>query len=118
MATMEDEARVRRGFWPKLGRVFAQVPFAGQLAAAYFCAIDPATPVKAKGILLAALAYFVLPFDAVPDFILGLGFTDDMAVLFGTWRVISPHMKPEHFEKARVALEELKRAGPERQSST
>ena len=57
-----------------------QIPFAEDLAAAYFCAVDPATPSRVKGILFAALAYFVMPVDFIPDFITGLGFTDDAAV--------------------------------------
>jgi uncharacterized membrane protein YkvA (DUF1232 family) len=108
MAIIDNESIVRDGFWPKLGRAFAHVPFAGHLAAAYYCAFDPQTPLKAKGVLLAALAYFILPFDVIPDFILGLGFTDDMAVLYGAFNVIRRHLKPEHHERAREALAKLK----------
>ena len=65
--------RVARGFWPKIRRVAAHVPFAGDALALWFCARDPDTPAAARGMMLAALAYFILPFDAVPDFIVGLG---------------------------------------------
>ena len=57
-----DEARVRRGFWPKVGRVAARLPFAEDFLAAYYCAFDRATPLQVRAALLAALAYFVLPF--------------------------------------------------------
>ena len=67
------------------------------------------TPMKAKGILVGALAYFILPFDVVPDFILGLGFTDDMAVLFAALNVIRTHLKPSHREQARDTLERIRR---------
>ena len=109
MVLMNNEDTVRQGFWPKLARVLASVPFAEDIAAAYYCAFDPATPLRAKGILLAALAYFIMPFDVVPDFIVGLGFTDDMAVLFAAFNLIRNHMNQSHRDQAREALERLRR---------
>lgn len=103
---------MKQGFWPKLGRVLSRVPFAEDAIAAYFCAFDPATPLKVKGILLAALAYFIFPIDALPDFILGLGFTDDMAVLFTAIGMIRTHMTPAHRDRAKAALEKLRRGEP------
>jgi uncharacterized membrane protein YkvA (DUF1232 family) len=109
MIMTQNERTVRKGFWPKLARVLAHVPFAEELVAAYYCAFDRSTPLRAKGILLAALAYFVLPLDAVPDFILGLGFTDDLTVIVTAIAMIRSHMKPEHRDRARETLERLKR---------
>jgi uncharacterized membrane protein YkvA (DUF1232 family) len=57
--------------------------------------------------LIAALAYFILPVDAIPDFLLGLGFTDDLAVIATAISMMRRHMKPEHRERARAALEKL-----------
>ena len=102
-----NESRVERGLWPKLGRVAACIPFAGDLLAAYYCARDPGTPALAKATLMAAVAYFVLPTDLVPDFIAGLGFTDDAAVLFMVLNVFSGHIKRQHREKAKLILAEL-----------
>jgi uncharacterized membrane protein YkvA (DUF1232 family) len=104
-----DEQRVRRGFWRKAGRVAARLPFAEDLLAAYFCAFDPATPFPVKAALMGALAYFVLPFDFVPDLLPFLGFADDAAVLFTALRMVAGNMRPEHREAARAALERLKR---------
>jgi uncharacterized membrane protein YkvA (DUF1232 family) len=98
------ERTVREGFWKKLLRVAGRIPFAEDAAAAYFCAVDPATPSKVKAVLFAALAYFVMPFDVVPDFIAGLGFTDDAAVLAMAIGLVAKHMKPEHMRQARAAL--------------
>lgn len=58
---------MRRDFWDKAKRVAARLPFAENLLAAYYCALDHDTPVQAKAMLFAALAYFVLPFDFFPD---------------------------------------------------
>lgn len=99
-----NEARVRAGFWPKLKRVIARVPFVEELLVAYYCAIDPLTPPRVKGLLYAGLAYFVLPFDLLPDAIAGLGFTDDAAVLTAIIAAVSSHILPRHRERARVAL--------------
>jgi len=111
MDLTRDEQTVRAGFWPKLGKVFASIPFAEDAVAAYYCAFDRATPLKVKGVLLGALAYFVLPLDAVPDFLLGLGFTDDMAVLLAAISMIRTHIRPEHYDKARETLARLKTGG-------
>jgi uncharacterized membrane protein YkvA (DUF1232 family) len=109
MVLTSNEEKVRAGFWPKLGRVFASIPFAEDAVAAYYCAFDRATPLKVKGVLLGALAYFILPLDAVPDFLLGLGFTDDMAVLVTAVSMIRSHLKPDHYDKARETLDRLRK---------
>ena len=104
-----NEKKVRDRFWPKLARSLARVPFAEQAVAAYYCALDPQTPLKVKGILLAALAYFIMPIDLVPDFILGLGFTDDLTVLATAIGLVRAHMRPEHRRRAAAALDRLRR---------
>ncbi|HAH66781.1 MAG TPA: hypothetical protein DCL72_15215, partial [Rhizobiales bacterium] len=76
-AFAERERQIRRDFWAKLKRFAGRVPFVDDLVAAYYCALDPATPMRVRGMLLAALAYFILPFDLIPDMIAGLGFADD-----------------------------------------
>lgn len=108
MAVLSKESFVREKFFPKLARVLASVPFAEEAVAAYYCAFDKATPLKAKGILIGALAYFILPVDAVPDFILGLGFTDDMAVLLAAFNVVRTHVTQAHRDRARETLERLR----------
>ncbi len=99
-----NEIRVRRDFWPKIRRVLGRVPFAAELVAAYYCALDPATPASAKAILLSALAYFIMPVDLVPDFIAALGFTDDAAVLYMAVNKVRQHIRPEHRERAKDFL--------------
>jgi uncharacterized membrane protein YkvA (DUF1232 family) len=99
-----DERIVRTGFRAKLRANLHRIPFLDEVLAAYFCAVDPATPARVKGVLLAALAYFVLPVDAMPDFMAVLGFTDDATVLLAAMRAVQGHVRPEHRERARVAL--------------
>jgi len=95
-----NEVRVQTGFWPKFRRVVSKIPFARDLLAVYYSARDEETPIQAKGLMFAALAYFVLPTDVLPDFITGLGFTDDAAVLVALMNVVGRAVKPRHREKA------------------
>jgi uncharacterized membrane protein YkvA (DUF1232 family) len=100
-----DEQLVRGGFWTKMRKAAKRTSFAREAVAAYYCAADPAAPTRVRLILLAALAYFIMPVDAIPDFIAGLGFTDDAAVLFAAWRAVGPEIKDHHRERARAKLE-------------
>jgi len=102
-----DRRLTERAFWRKLRRHARRLPFLGELLAAYFCAVDPATPLRAKAVLYGALAYFILPADAIPDWILGFGFTDDAAVLAAAVRSIIPHIKDGHRSRARQAIDRL-----------
>ncbi len=108
MTQTSNEAAIARDFWPKLKRSLARIPFAEDVLAAFYCAFDPATPLKVKGILLAALAYFIMPIDVIPDVLLGLGFTDDMAVLYTAISMIRSHMTQAHRDKAKDTLDKLK----------
>jgi uncharacterized membrane protein YkvA (DUF1232 family) len=54
--------------------------------------------------LLGAIAYFILPFDFVPDMLPVLGFTDDAAILATALRMVASHITPEHRDAARAAL--------------
>lgn len=104
----EDDAsrakRVRRGFWKKFRTAARHIPFAEDVGAAYFCAFDSATPLRVRATLIGALAYFVMPVDAVPDFIIGLGFADDATVLMTALTMLRGHLKPVHYEAAKRAL--------------
>ena len=80
----------------------ARLPFAEDLLAAYYCAFDRATPLPVKAALVGALAYFVLPFDVMPDVLPLLGFTDDAAVLLTALRMVAGNIRPEHRDAARA----------------
>ena len=103
-----NEMRVRKGFWPKMRRTAARIPFAGQAMAAWYAAQDPKTPLAAKGLILGALAYFVMPVDAIPDIFAGIGFTDDAAVIAAVLATLGAHLKPCHHDQAAQALKRLR----------
>ena len=100
----QDRESVRRRFWSKLKRVAARLPFAEDLLAAYYCAFDKETPRHVQAALLGAVAYFILPFDFVPDMLPVLGFTDDAAVLATAIRLVASHITEDHRQAARAAL--------------
>ena len=103
-----NEVRVKEGFWPKMGRVASRIPFANQAVSVYYAARDPETPMAAKGIMLGALAYFVMPVDAIPDVLLGIGFTDDAAVITAVIATLGANVKKRHREAAEKALDRLR----------
>ena len=102
---IRDEERVRREFWHKVRRAAVQLPFAEDLLAAWYCAFDRETPTEVRAALIGALAYFVLPFDAMPDVMPMLGFADDAAVLVTALRLVASHLLPEHRAAAQRAIE-------------
>lgn len=104
-----NERRVARGFWPKIRRTAAKIPFAGDALSVWFCAKDPETPAQAKALMMAGLAYFVLPVDAIPDVLAGIGFTDDAAVFAAMLAIVGRHLKPRHKQDARQVLERMAR---------
>jgi uncharacterized membrane protein YkvA (DUF1232 family) len=70
-------------FWAKLRRFAAR---AGRVVVErarrlYYASQDTRTPAWAKRSIYAGLAYFIVPFDLIPDFISGIGYTDDATTL-------------------------------------
>lgn len=105
------ERRVRRKFWTTFQRAASRLPFAEEVVAGYYCALDSRTPRRTRAILFAALAYFVMPFDIIPDILLGIGFTDDIAVLTAALTAVSAQIKPSHRDAARQALKDMRGGG-------
>jgi uncharacterized membrane protein YkvA (DUF1232 family) len=102
-----DAQGVHSGFWEKVRATLGRVGFLEEAIAAFYCATDSRTPSWVKATLLGALAYFILPLDTVPDFLVALGYTDDFAVLMGALRAVGSHVTPEHRERARETLAKL-----------
>ncbi|MEM6666041.1 MAG: YkvA family protein [Pseudomonadota bacterium] len=108
----QREHTVRSKFWTKFKAVARNVPFSRDLLAAYYCALDTATPFRVRATLLGALVYFITPIDMLPDFIMGLGFTDDAAVLYAAIRAVAGSVKPEHYQKADDNLQDNENPEP------
>lgn len=92
---------VQEGFWSKAKRYASKVPFAEEVVSLYYCALDPATPLKAKATAIAALAYWILPIDLIPDFVPVAGFADDATAVLFAYKSLSGQITDEHREKAK-----------------
>lgn len=66
----------------------------------YYALLDKDTPGWAKAVITGALAYFVLPTDAVPDFLPG-GYVDDLGALAAAVATVAAHIKDDHTLKAK-----------------
>lgn len=100
-----QEEYVERTLWTKIKHTAARVPFVPDVVAMYYTVRDAKTPFWARATIFAALAYFILPVDTIPDFIPLVGFSDDAGAIAAALAVVSAHMTDEHREKARQALE-------------
>ena len=99
-----DDTQVRQSFWPKARKTLGKIPFSEDAVAAFYCATDSATPLPIRATLMGALAYFVLPIDAIPDILLGLGYTDDAAIMIAAFTAARVHITEAHRAKARAWL--------------
>lgn len=102
-----DENRLFAEVLALLRRIARRIPFAADVLALWYCARDPMTETRVKLIILAALAYFVMPVDAIPDLLPFLGYTDDAAVIAATVAAVRSAVTDLHKRKAQDALADL-----------
>ena len=93
-------------FWAKLGRCGRRAgrEVVEKTLVLYYALKDKDTPIWARGVITAALGYFILPMDAIPDVAPFIGYTDDLGVLAVALATVVGHVKDEHREKARQQL--------------
>ncbi len=101
---LRDLPYVQEGFWPKLKKVANKIPFAGEAVALYYCALDENTPKWARRVALAAIAYFILPFDVIPDALVFVGYTDDASLVIAAIKALDQFVTPGHRKAAREFL--------------
>lgn len=91
-----------KSFFSKLKKYALRISKAGTGLALtlYYTSKDADTPLWAKTVILAALGYLILPIDAIPDLIPGIGFSDDLSALVAAFSTIAAHIKEEHRQKA------------------
>lgn len=68
---------------------------------------SPNTSSKDKLIIIAPLAYFILPVDLIPDMFLGLGYADDGIAVMAALKAITSSITPEIIEQAKLTHKKL-----------
>jgi uncharacterized membrane protein YkvA (DUF1232 family) len=91
-------------FLKTVRRLAARLPFVRHAVAMWHAMLDPQTPLTAKAVIVGALAYFLLPTDALPDFLGLVGFTDDAAVIAAAARAVRASLLPKHYTLADTTL--------------
>jgi uncharacterized membrane protein YkvA (DUF1232 family) len=91
-----------QGLWRKLGAsaLKAGKKAVGHALELYYALEESSTPSWAKGVIIGALGYFILPADAIPDMLPGIGYTDDLGVLAAALAAVEMHITPEIKAKA------------------
>lgn len=70
----------------------------------HYAAQRPSTPLWAKRTAYGAIAYFILPLDAIPDFIVGIGYTDDLGALALAVTTLATYIDDDVRDQARAQL--------------
>lgn len=73
----------------------------------YYVLIDSNVPITIRITIAGALGYLILPFDLIPDFVFGLGFTDDIAALYYVVEQVQAYRTPEIDNKVEAKMREL-----------
>ena len=89
-----------------LRRFIRHIPLIDRTLAAYYCARDPQTPLYARLAVFFGIAYFIMPFDLIPDFIPFVAHLDDAAVMLLAIRIVHHRITPEHRERGRLLLDQ------------
>ena len=96
------------GFWEKLKKnaIAAGSELVEKALWLYYAAQRPETPVWAKTVIFSALAYFILPIDAIPDAIPFGGFVDDLGAIAAAIGTVSLYITEEVKEQARQKMKD------------
>ena len=83
-----------QALWGKLARVAKRLgrEMVEKILWLYYATQRPETPAWAKTVVYSALAYFILPTDAIPDFIPVSGYADDMAAITAALTTIAAYI--------------------------
>lgn len=93
-------------FWTKLKKFAVKAGHSVVYTALllYYTLQKPDLPKKARITILAALGYFILPVDLIPDLAVGIGFTDDLGALGVALIQVAMHIDDEVKKKAKAKL--------------
>ena len=95
-----------RGLKEKLSKIVrkAGIKTVYAVLVAFYAVQSDALSFKEKVRLYGALGYFILPADLIPDALIGLGYSDDLAALLYVLHTVSSNITPEVKQQAREKL--------------
>ena len=96
-------------FWQKIKR-YGKVAGASIVYHAlllWYVATKASTPMPVKLLIIGGLGYFIAPADIIPDFLVGLGYGDDAALLIGIISSVVTYIDKESKSKAIARAKEL-----------
>lgn len=91
--TVKGKKRINQEFPRKIKTAKGIHGFVDKLKKLYRYFQDPLTSKAKKGLIGAALLYFIMPFDVVHDFIPLLGFIDDGVAIALIWSMVEKELK-------------------------
>lgn len=71
----------------------------------FYCLKDKDTPTWAKGVIVGALGYLILPTDLIPDILPGAGYGDDWGAIVAALGTVAAYIKDDHKVKASLQVE-------------
>ena len=101
-STEEASLYVRANFRDKLHQVSGLGKVADHLWALYHYMTDPSVHWSKKAVVVSALLYFIVPMDAVPDFVPIAGFLDDIGVISLTVRYVGRQLRPYYLDNTGI----------------
>lgn len=99
-------AVARKG--PRLGQLREDVRLLQALCVAWWRGEYRAISPRALVTIVAGLLYFVSPLDAIPDWLLGVGLLDDIAVLGWVLKTVSDELEAFRAWRQRQSPEKLR----------
>jgi uncharacterized membrane protein YkvA (DUF1232 family) len=89
----EDMEYVDENLWSKLEKGGKRISFARDIVALYNFMKDPIVRWHRKAIVVAALIYFIVPLDTIPDLTPFFGYLDDLGVITALLKYLGSELK-------------------------
>ena len=97
------------GLWEKIRKNIAKigVKVIYQALLLFYVAQSPNCPAKVKAGIIGALGYLISPLDLVPDIMMGIGYTDDAAMIAAALAIAQVYITDEIRAQARAKIADL-----------
>jgi len=89
---------VDENLWSKLEKSGKRISFAKDILALYEYLKDPFVKWYRKAIVVAALIYFIVPIDTIPDLTPLFGYLDDLGVIVAVLKYLGSELIPYYPE--------------------